>query len=110
MTFRLGLWCSWKAPSIRLQNTPTFGVVMVKGTCETRKQAFDRRYTIKRMREFGALLIRKSFNRQGWHCDLAATWIGGAFPNEIEEALMQIVENFCFDEEGESDNDSNIGD
>ena len=62
------------------------------------------------MRKFLALLIRKSFNRQGWHCDVAAAWVGRAFPNEIEETLMQIVENFCFDEEGESDNDSNIGD
>ena len=56
------------------------------------------------------MLKRKSFNRQEWHCDLAATWIGKAFQNDIEETLMQVVEDFCFDEEGESDIDSNIGD
>ena len=55
-------------------------------------------------------MTRKSFNRLGWNCGLPATWIGRAFPNEIEETLMQVVENFCFDEEGKNDNDSNISD
>ena len=46
----------------------------------------------------------------GWHSDLTTKWIEQAFPNEVEEILLQVDDDVSFEEEEESDDDSSTED
>ena len=46
----------------------------------------------------------------GWHSDLTTKWIEQAFPNEVEEILLQSDDDISVEDEEESDDDSSTED
>ena len=106
---------------------------------EARKHLFDRKYLNKekiidisllppcqsalKLHILGANVVARIWNcagesmvempdltEHGWHSDLTTKWIEQAFPNEVEEILLQCDDEMSFEEEEESDDDSSIED